>query len=177
MGKPRTALLVIDVQVGPMWNTYQRDETVAVIQNMTERAKQRDIPVIYIQHEDPEGFLVRGSQFWQFAQGISPRPEDVIIYKQAQDSFYQTVLKEKLEQLRVTHLIVTGARTEYCIDTTCRAAISHGYDVTLAADGHTTADGAIPAETMINHHNQTLSQIGNPQRKIKVMPAAQIMFE
>ena len=49
--------------------------------------------------------------------------------------------------------------TEYCIDTTCRRAVSLGYDVTLVADAHTTHDNdLLPAEKIIAHHNRSLSR-------------------
>lgn len=177
MEKRKNALLVVDVQFGPMWNTYRKEETMSLISNLIEAAKRNSVPVIYTQHEEPEGgLLTRGSQFWQFQQGISSQEDDLVIHKSATDAFYQTSLKQELKMLGATHLIVVGARTEYCIDTTCRAAVSLGFDVTLVEDGHTTTDAAIPANLIIEHHNLTLKNTGNPQRKINIIPAEQIVF-
>ncbi|WP_425341255.1 isochorismatase family protein [Brevibacillus borstelensis] len=50
---------------------------------------------------------------------------DVVIAKQATDAFYQTPLKEEWKKRGITHLVIAGARTEYCVDTTCRSAISN----------------------------------------------------
>jgi hypothetical protein len=47
----------------------------------------------------------------------------------ASDSFHQTPLLDELRRLGVTHLVVTGMQTEFCVDTTCRRAISLGYSV------------------------------------------------
>lgn len=177
MQEHRTGLLVIDAQFGPMWDTYKKEETLSVIRNLIDKAKQNSIPIIYTQHEElTGGFLVRGSQFWQFHQEIVPQPEDLIIHKQAADSFYQTSLQEELKKRGITHLVLTGARTEYCVDTTCRAALSLGFDITLVEDGHTTTNAVIPAQSIINHHNLTLKNISNPQRKISVLPSEQITF-
>ena len=176
MEKQKNALLIVDAQIGIMWDTYKREETLSIITGLIERARQDNCPIIYMQHEESEGFFTRGSQFWQFHPRIIPMPMDLIISKAAADSFYQTSLQQDLNKLGVTHLIVAGARTEYCIDTTCRAAISLGFDVTLVKDGHSTVDGEIPAEQIITHHNFTLRNIGNPLRKINVIPAEQIIL-
>ncbi len=77
----------------------------------------------------------------------------------------------------VNHLVVVGARTEYCVDTTCRRAVTLGFDVTLAADGHTTGDGAIPADFIIKHHNHNLSTVKTIHNQIKVIPSEDVTFE
>ncbi|WP_066318781.1 cysteine hydrolase family protein [Bacillus sp. FJAT-29814] len=178
MGDRRSALLVIDVQVGPMWGTYKRDETFSVIKTMIAKAERKGVPIFYIQFEGPEhDLLARGSQFWQFEPGIAPRKQDFVIHKRAADSFFQTELQEELQRQNVTHLFVLGVRTEYCIDTTCRAALSLGFDVTLIADGHTTVDELIPAEQIINHHNHVLSRVSTPERSIMVQSANDVEFD
>ncbi|WP_284035881.1 cysteine hydrolase family protein [Neobacillus sp. 114] len=177
MGAGKSALLVIDVQLGPIWGTYKKDETVSVIQKMIAKAESENVPIVYIQFEGPEGDLLeRGTQFWQFASGITPREQDIVIHKRAADSFYQTELQEELQNRGVTNLVVVGVRTEFCIDTTCRAAISQGFDVTLVEDGHTTVDGFYPAEQIINHHNSTLRGVKTPEYQIAVVKADEVNF-
>jgi nicotinamidase-related amidase len=177
MQEHKTALLVIDAQVGPLWGTYKKEETFSVILNMIERAEKENIPIIYVQHEElPGSLMARGSQFWQLSEGINPRPEDLIVHKRATDAFYQTELKEELDKQGITRLVVVGARTEYCVDTTCRSAVTLGFHVTLVEDGHTSADGAIPAEMVIKHHNHNLSTVRTPERRITVTPSNQVTF-
>lgn len=177
MEEQKTALLVIDTQIGPLWGTHKKEETLSVILSTIKKAEKENIPVIYVQHEElPGGFMTRGSEFWQFYPGISPRPEDVIIPKKAADSFYQTTLKEELDKREITHLIVVGARTEYCVDTTCRTAVTLGFHVTLVDDGHTSADGILPADMIIKHHNHTLTTVGTPERRIAVTPSDLVTF-
>lgn len=177
MQEEKVALLVMDVQFGPLWGTYKKEETLRVIEKLIAKAEKEKIPIIYTQHEElPGGFLERGSPFWQFEQGISPQSEDTIIYKQATDAFYHTPLKDELRKREITNLVVVGARTEYCVDTTCRAAIALGFHVTLVKDGHTTVDGVIPADTIIKHHNHHLNTVATPSTKISVIPSDQIVF-
>lgn len=56
--------------------------------------------------------------------------------------------------------------TEYCVDTTCRAAIARGFDVELITDGHATVDGALDADAVIAHHNRTLDGFEAASRRI-----------
>ncbi len=56
-------------------------------------------------------------------------------------------------------LIVVGAQSEVCVDTTCRRAFSLGFDVVLPADGHSTWDNdVLTASQIIAHTNRTLAQ-------------------
>jgi len=44
--------------------------------------------------------------------------------------------------------------TQYCVGTSVRRAVSLGYDVTLAEDGHLTADSeSLTFDQIIAHHN------------------------
>jgi nicotinamidase-related amidase len=177
MSDLNSALLVIDMQVGPLYGTYKKDETMVTVQEIIATAEAKKIPIFYIQHEElAGGFLERGTPFWRFVDGISPRSSDRIINKMSTDAFHETSLQNELASLEVSRLIVVGARTEYCVDTTCRRAVTLGYNVTLVSDGHTTADGAIPAEMVIKHHNHHLSTVKTVHHEITVTPAAQIVF-
>jgi hypothetical protein len=57
-----------------------------------------------------------------------------------------------------------------------RRAVTMGYDVILAADGHMTIDvGALTFEQIIAHHNFTLHGLKAGARSVKVQPAAEIL--
>ncbi|MCC3357756.1 isochorismatase family protein [Bacillus sp. REN16] len=146
-----------------------------MIKQLTAKAEMEGTHIFYVQFED-EGMLRNGTQFWKFAPGINPRAEDVIIPKQAADSFYGTNLAEKLQQLGIEHLVVVGFRTEYCVDTTCRAALSLGYHVTLVEDGYTTHEGELSATQIIKHHNQILANLIVLDRGIEVVPASRVVY-
>lgn len=177
MGKKSSALLVIDMQLGPIWGTYKQEETIGIVRQLISKAEAGGIDIFYIQYEDPQNdMLKKGTPFWQFAPGITPREEDVIIHKQAADSFYQTNLHEELQKRGITDLTIVGVRTDYCVDTTCRVALSLGYQVTLIEDGHTTVDAVLPAQQIIQHHNSNLSKLSTPDCKIVVTPANEHAF-
>lgn len=55
-------------------------------------------------------------------------------------------------------LVIVGMKTEYCVDTTCRAAADLGFEVVLVSDAHSTTDSAVlNATQIIAHHNATLA--------------------
>ena len=107
---------------------------------------------------------------------LKPADGDCVIRKRESDSFFETTLQQELGKKGVVHLIVVGAMTEYCVDTTCRRATSLGYDVTLASDAHLTRDnGVLTAANIIAHHNFVLHDFGAGNHLIGVKPANEIV--
>ena len=172
-----TALLVIDMQVGLVAGAYRAGEVLGTIATLLAKARSSGTTVVYLQHESDEFEpLKRGTATWQIHPEIVPAEGELVIPKRASDSFYQTSLRGELEARRVQHLVVTGMMTEACVDTTSRAAISLGYDVTLVEDAHTTWNGRLPAPRIIEHHNATLADLVHPDHIIKVKPAEAVNF-
>ena len=60
--RPRTALIVIDVQHGVMAQAYRRDAVVAHIDELVERARADGAPIVWVQHSDEQ--MTRGSVAW-----------------------------------------------------------------------------------------------------------------
>ncbi len=180
MAEKAQALLVVDVQVGTIDPTDPVDRTVLQnIAGLIGQARASGAPVIYMQHHSlQEGdTLVPGHPHYPIHPDIAPRQEEAVLVKHSSDSFLRTDLDTRLKRLGVEHLAVVGCATDYCVDTTVRSALSHGYDVTLAADGHVTGpDQDIPVETIIAHHNRTLAQIAIEDRQIRVVPSQEIVF-
>lgn len=179
-----TALLVIDVQVAVVSAVagedaaYREQETLATIGELLEKARAAEAPVVYVQHENPHRPpLQPGADGWQIHPAVAPRPGDPIVRKLASDSFYGTPLRSELDRLGVTRLVICGLESNLCVDATARRALSLDYDVVLAADAHTTHDGAVlPAAQVIAHTNATLAILAHPTHEIAVVPVAQIAF-
>ncbi|WP_105616118.1 cysteine hydrolase family protein [Vallitalea okinawensis] len=156
-----SALVIIDVQVGIFnianYPIYNEKELLENIKKLIMEAREKEIPIIYVQHHHDEGGILQyGSEVWQVHQDIKPKEGDIIVHKNKPDSFQDTTLKDELEQRNISHLIMTGLQTEYCVDTTCRRAFSLGYDVSLVKDGHSTIDSTLKASQIIEHHNKVL---------------------
>jgi len=153
--RPNTALLVIDVQNGVVAGTPRRDDVVANVGNLVEKARQERVPVVWVQHSD-EG-LERGSDEWRIVPELTPGDAEPLVEKNYGDSFEATPLEDVLEELKVGRLVVVGAQTDACIRSTLHGAFARGYDATLVSDAHTTEDqtawGAPPPEQVIAHTN------------------------
>jgi nicotinamidase-related amidase len=153
--RPNTALLVVDVQQGVVEGTPERDNVVANVNSLVEKARQEQIPVVWVQHSD-DG-LPKGSDEWRIVPELAPDEAEPLIEKNYGDSFEGTTLEEVLSDLGVGRLVVVGAQTDACIRSTLHGAFARGYDATLVSDAHTTEDqtawGAPPPEQVIAHTN------------------------
>lgn len=84
--------------------------------------------------------------------------DEVIFEKKRPNAFAQTDLAAQLRERGCEGVVVTGMKTQYCVDSTCRAARDCGFDAVLIANGHTCSDTpALKAEAIIAHHNTTLA--------------------
>jgi nicotinamidase-related amidase len=153
--RPNTALLVIDVQNGVVAGTHERDAVVTNVGNLVEKARQEQVPVIWVQHSS-DG-LAKGSDEWQIVPELSPAEAEPLVEKSYADSFEDTTLETVLSSLGVGRLVVVGAQTDECIRSTLHGAVVRGYDATLVSDAHTTEDqsewGAPPPDKVIAHTN------------------------
>ncbi|WP_142826294.1 cysteine hydrolase family protein [Planococcus soli] len=162
---PKTALLIIDAQ-NEMFDqsnpVHQSGQLLENLQSLIKKARSAHVPVVYVQHNDPG--LVKGTDFWQIHQSITPEERDDIVQKWTPDSFHETTLLEVLKNKNVQNLVIAGNQTEHCIDATTRSASNLGFDVTLAKDAHGTWDSEVmSAEQIINHHNGQLSSFATLQ--------------
>jgi bifunctional isochorismate lyase/aryl carrier protein len=64
-----------------------------------------------------------------------PLIQDVTnIRKATYDAFYQTELENILKEKRINQLIITGAMTHLCCETTARSAFVRGFEVVMVID-------------------------------------------
>jgi nicotinamidase-related amidase len=153
--RPNTALVVIDVQNGVVEGAHERDAVVANVGSLVDKARQEDVPVVWVQHSS-EG-LAKGSDNWRIVPELAPDDAEPLVDKGYPDSFEETALESVLSGLGVGRLVVVGAQTDECIRSTLHGAIVRGYDATLVSDAHTTEDqsewGAPPPDKVIAHTN------------------------
>lgn len=179
------ALLVIDAQVAILDGdspAYRRDEVLARIGELLAGARAAGVPVVHVQHDDATYEPMKpGAPGWQIHPAVAPVAGERVVRKRACDAFYGTPLRAELDALGVTRLVVAGCETDYCVDTTVRRALSLDYDVTLAADAHTTGSGGNGGEGLttaqiVAHHNATLANLAHPSREIVVRPTSEVVF-
>ncbi len=153
--RPNTALLVIDVQKDVVAHAHNRDDVIANIAVLVDKARTEHVPVVWVQHNADN--LPVGSDGWNYVPELKQDESEPTVHKQYGDAFEDTELEIVLAQRKVGHLVVAGAQTDECIRSTLHGAIVRGYDATLVGDAHTTEDlsqwGAPTPDKVIDHTN------------------------
>ena len=171
--------MVIDVQRGVVEDAFKRDDVIANINTVLDKARTSDTPVVWVQHADDE--LVRGTTQWEIVDELVPLDGEQHIYKRYGSSFEDTDLDDVLSTLEVGHLVITGAQTNACVRHTIHAALERGYDVTLVNDAHTTSDvhweqWHISAEQLVDDANLSLWHYELPGRLAQTVAASNLSF-
>ena len=176
--RPNTALLVVDVQNAVVAGAYRRDEVVANINVLVEKARANDVPIVWVQHASDN--LVEGSEGWQYVPELQREASEPVVGKHYGDSFEDTTLESELAERGVGRLVVAGAQTDACIRATLHGAFVRGYDTVLVGDAHTTEDlteyGSPPVDKVIAHTNLYWSWQDGPGRIASVVDTAGVDF-
>ena len=142
-----TALLVVDVQ-----NDYFTDGAMALVgmdaaadncRRLLQSARSRAMPIYHLQHlASHEGatFFIPDTPGAEIHPQAAPAEDEPVIRKHFPSGFRDTDLDERLREDGVTSLVICGAMSHMCIDTTTRAAFDLGYSNTLIADACATRD-------------------------------------
>ncbi|MEV8045640.1 isochorismatase family protein [Streptomyces griseoluteus] len=176
--RPNTALLVIDVQNGVMAEAHDRDQVIAHISSLIDKARTAEVPVIWIQHSDED--MPQGSTSWEYVPELKRHDDEPLVHKNYGDSFEATNLRSVLDDHKVGRIVVAGAQTDICIRSTLHGAITRGYDAVLVADAHTTEDltqyGAPTPDKVIAHTNLYWKFHSAPGREAGVVETADVAF-
>jgi nicotinamidase-related amidase len=175
--RPRSALLVIDVQQGVVAAAHDRDAVIANIVELIGKARAADVPVVWVQHSDDDN-LLPDSEAWQFVPELGRADDEPLVHKRYGDSFEATDLESVLAGRGVGHLFVSGAQSDACIRSTLHGAITRGYDTTLVSDAHTTEDlsayGAPTPDKVIAHTNLYWQFHAAPGRTAGIVSTAEV---
>jgi len=176
--RPKTALLVVDVQNGNTTGAVNRDAVVSNVASLVEKARREEVPVVWVQHADDN--LPRGSDEWRIVDELQPDESEPLVEKNYGDSFESTTLESVLAELGVGRLVVVGAQTDACIRATLHGALVRGYDAMLVSDAHTTEDlsawGAPPPELVIAHTNLYWGDESAPGRTAGTVETKDVAF-
>jgi nicotinamidase-related amidase len=176
--RPKTALLVIDVQNGVVGEAYDRDAIVANIKLAVDKARAGGVEVVWIQHNSDD--LIKDSEAWGYVPELVRVESEALVQKRYPDSFEETGLEEVFAARGIGRLFVSGAQTDECIRSTLHGAIVRGYDAILIGDAHTTEDltayGAPAPEKVISHTNLYWRHHQAPGRTAGTVEVAEVDF-
>jgi len=161
-----TALIVIDMQYdfyGPEGNAVKRKRPVTKMHGITrkleqfaQRIEEKGGLVIFTRYVSGPGVTPKNLQIAVEKEGgkllcaigsggealfdIHPPQKAIIIAKPHYDSFVYTNLKELLQKNHIKNVLITGVRTEVCVDATAKRAASEGYNTYIVSDLVATYD-------------------------------------
>ena len=178
--QPQKALLIIDMQKGSFTDKTPRYDTSGVVKRINKLAeifRKSRFPVIFIQHDgSSENAFIPNTHDWKLLDQLNVESNDLFIDKIANDAFYQSRLHQKLTELNVKELFITGCATDFCVESTLQSALTKDYHVTAIEDSHTTGDRPhLKAEQVIEHYNWVWRYMIPTKGKIEVMKADDVI--
>nr|WP_314533650.1 cysteine hydrolase family protein [uncultured Pseudomonas sp.] len=156
------ALLILDMQVGLFHGPekpWAGEALLNTLNSLLNKARRAGAPIFLARHEGPPGSPIEpGSPLTQLVQELLLQGDELIFKKSRPNAFAMTDLADRLKACGSQGVVIAGMKTQYCVDSTCRAARDLGFDAVLIADGHTCTDTpALKAESIVAHHNATLA--------------------
>lgn len=136
-----TALLVIDVQEAfnervALGHGRNNPDAEANIARILQAFRQAGLPIIHIHHAstDPSSLFAPEDSGFGVQAFARPLEGERAIVKQVNNSFIGTPLEAELRQAGISRLVITGATSNHCVETTTRMAGNLGFDAHLVRD-------------------------------------------
>lgn len=164
-----TALVVIDVQI--VFDEWERagkgrnnPGAVTQIAKLLCDFRSKGAPVFHIRHAGTtptSSFRPDGTGYAVRLEAAELRNEPVVV-KRVNSAFIGTDLENRLRFKAIRSLVIAGATTNHCVETTTRMAGNFGFDAKLVRDATWTFDRTGPDG--VHHcaadiHDMTLSNL------------------
>lgn len=143
----KQALIIIDVQndyfAGGSMELVAMDAAASNCKLLLDSFRAKATPLFHIQHiasRPGATFFVADTPGCEINQLVKPQDNESVVVKHFPSAFRETELHELLQAAGVEALIICGAMTHMCIDTTTRAAFDLGYKCYVVSDACATRD-------------------------------------
>lgn len=147
MNSSNRALLIVDVQndyfEGGKFTLVGIDKAAQNCKRLLEHFRTNKLPIIHIQHffvGENAPFFAPKTPGSDINEAVTPLEGEKLITKNYPSSFRETELNEYLKKSGITELVIVGAMSHMCIDTTTRAAADLGYTCQVIHDACATRD-------------------------------------
>ncbi len=148
------ALIVVDVQKGfddeAHWGPRNNPECERNIQALADRWSELGYPLVFVRHDSREsGSPLRPGCPGNALQDFLSHGPSLLVTKSVNSAFYGLPdLHEWLTERQIRTLVICGATTNFCCETTARMAGNLGYDVRFVLDAtfthaHRALDGSV----------------------------------
>jgi bifunctional isochorismate lyase/aryl carrier protein len=161
----RSALLILDMQeffLQPDSHAFIPSSKAIIpgLVKLSQIYSDLNLPVIFTRHLNTLQDACNMATWWQDLlteenplSGIShffDVSNGVVLIKTQYDAFFNTSLKELLQSLQVTQVIIGGVMTHLCCETTARSAFVQGFEVFFTIDGTATYTETYHRATLVN---------------------------
>lgn len=150
-------LLVVDTQkLITNAGLYNFDEFVYNMKELIRSARENNIEIIYVRHDDGVGQeLTMGTDGFEIYEGFAPHKGEKIFDKTVNSPFKNTGLLEYLTEKQTKQIIVAGLQTDYCIDATVKCGFEHGFKIIVPDGANSTFDNEyMSAKETYNYYNK-----------------------
>ena len=110
-------------------------------QNVLGKFRSRQMPIFHIQHiaiQPGATFFLPETEGVHIHATVVPQENERVIQKHFPNAFRETTLLEELKKIDVGAVVICGAMSHMCIDTTVRAAFDFGFSCTVISDACAT---------------------------------------
>jgi nicotinamidase-related amidase len=180
-----TALIIVDVQRAfDEWEAAGKrrnnPDAVARIVDLLAAFREHRAPLFHIRHEGtrPTSSFRPGSTGFAVKDEARERDGEPVIVKHVNSAFIGTDLESRLRAAGIQRVVICGATTNHCVETTTRMAGNLGFDTRLVRDATWTFDRIGPdgdAHSAEDIHAMTLSNLNSEFARI--VTAAQAIAE
>ncbi len=136
---PDKALVIIDIQ-NDITKNYR--DIIHNINNAAELAENKDIPVVYIKHNNLSPGTRTFKPDTKGAELVSDMKvvSDNIFVKTKGNALTSEAFSDFISKNEITHFYIAGADATACVKSTCFNMRKAGYDVTVLSDCITSYD-------------------------------------
>ncbi|HWZ38635.1 MAG TPA: cysteine hydrolase family protein [Bradyrhizobium sp.] len=174
--KSQTALIVVDVQRAfDEWEAAgkRRNNPHAVtrIADLLTAFRDNAAPIFHIRHEGtkPTSSFLPGGTGFPVKDEARERDGEPVIVKRVNSAFIGTDLESRMRVAGIRRVVICGATTNHCVETTTRMAGNLGFDTHLVRDATWTFDRTGPdgdAHAAEDIHAMTLSNLNGEFARI-----------
>lgn len=154
-----TALIVIDMQRGlfaKKIKVFKEAELISNINLLIDAFHKRSLRVYFVRHTNKT--MTENSPEWRLHPDLHVRQDAYLFNKTSSSVFKEKSFQPALAAARIKQLVIVGLVTHGCVKAACEDAVKLGYQVVLAADGHSSFNQ--DAEGLIEEWNQKLAAEG-----------------
>jgi nicotinamidase-related amidase len=165
----RTALIVIDVQRGfaeqdAAGRGRNNPDALDRIVDLLEAFRAKGLAIFHIRHAstEPDSVFRPERPGFQVIEAARELPGEPVIVKNVNSAFIGTDLQARLTEGGYRTLVICGATTNHCVETSTRMAGNLGFDAWLVRDAAWTYDRTGPDgdfHSAADIHAMTLSNL------------------